>query len=186
LAEDLLRLLALPDEAKTELWTVLGPSLQDELGQAVEALLSAYCERFDIDEHHLALAFKAARFLLRAAASQALSAELFAADLRHLVGDDQAEPMTALLMPRYDEALTALRFENVRAALLDHGRLLLGVDWRVDTIAASQRGVRLDARIAMLTVRFRDGDHNERITLQALPDTLRELRRTLDQILDEI
>ena len=70
-----------------------------------------------------------------------------------------------------------MRQEVLQGTLADHGKLLLGVDWRLDSVQASNRGSKMRVPVALLTLRFREGEQTQRITLQVLPETLRELPR---------
>lgn len=185
LAADLARITSWPEEALEELWSVLGPSLRRQLDERVEQALTAYCRRYEIADAELAVAFKAARHLLHEAARRALPKPDFEEDLKVLLGD-QWPGLAALLLPRYDEALEAMRHEIVRAALLEHGDLLLGADWRLDAIVASRRGQKLQAPVTMLTVRYRSQGEDRQLTLQALPQDIRDLRAMLDEVIAEL
>ena len=83
----------------------------------------------------------------------------------------------------YDQARAVVRREIVRGALLDHGKLLTGVDWRIDTIAAASRGAKIAAPVVLLTLSYQEGEHRSRITLHATPDMLQELQQLCAQIL---
>jgi hypothetical protein len=183
LAHDLTRLLELPSPAKAALWRVLAPSLEEHIDEQTEKLLTAYCKDFGIGDDALARPLKAARHLFREAAKRAISRDAFEHDLTTLLGQERARGVSPLLMLHYDEALRAIRIDIVRAALLDHGSLLLGFDWRVDTIATSPRGKKLGTSVALLTFKYKSGERTERLTVQALPDVLVEMRAALDEML---
>ena len=55
--------------------------------------------------------------------------------------------------------------------------------WRVDTIEASERGVKLRLPVAMLTLHYREGSEVGRITLQVLPDMMGELKGICERVL---
>lgn len=183
LREDLLRLLGLPAGARTSLWTVLGPSLQAEIGPDVDALLQEFCRRHGIADAELALGLKAARFVLREAARLGVDRAQFANDLNLIGGGEYGQALGSLFLGRYDEAVRAVRNEVIAGTILDHGRLLQGVDWRIDVISDSQRGDEIRTAVAMLTFRYREGDREERFSLQALPDEIAALRAVCDRII---
>jgi hypothetical protein len=183
LAHDLTRLLELPAPAKAALWRVLAPSLEEHIDDRTEKLLTAFCTDFEVEDDALARPLKAARHLFREAAKRAISRDAFEHDLRVLVGEERGRSVASILTLHYDEALRAIRTDIVRAALLDHGSLLLGLDWRVDTIATSPRGKKLGTSVALLTFKYKNGERTERLTVQALPDVLGEMRAALDEML---
>ena len=181
MAADLQKILLLPASARQHFWEALGPSLREPVAPEVEAQLDQFCRAHAIDDGLLAPAIKACRFLLRRAAAIDLSRALFAEDLALLTGS--APELAALLLVGYEAGKSVVRREILRNALLDHGKLVDGVDWRVDRLTTSNRGDKLDARVVSLTLRYREGEHNERITLQMLPESIADLRAMCDALL---
>jgi hypothetical protein len=183
LANDLAMLLELSAPAKEALWRVLAPSLAERIDDRTEKLLSAFCKDLSVGDDALARPLKAARHLFHEAAKRAISKGAFEHDLELLVGEERGRSVAEVLTLHYDEALRAIRSDVVRAALLAHGSLLLGFEWRVDTIATSPRGRKLATSVALLTFQYKSGDKTERLTVQALPDVLAEMRAALDEML---
>jgi hypothetical protein len=171
----------LPPAAKRQLWQALGPSLTEPVPPEVERLLDAFCARHGVSDVDLATALKACRFLLREASRADLDAAAFAADVDALSGG--SEEIRTILLAGYEAAKSVLRREILRNSILDHGRLLAGVDWRLDRVLASEHGSNIGASVAVLTLRYREGDRQERLTLHVLPETLRELRDACDKLL---
>lgn len=180
LAEDLRRILALPPVAAARLWSVLGPSLAEPLPEGLEQQLDAFCREHDLSRADLARPVKAARFLLREAAGMDLAREAVAADLLALCPD--APEIEGVLLAGYDSARAFLRQEMLQGTLADHGKLLVGVDWRRDAVEASSRGAKMRVPVAFVTLRYREGEETKRITLQVLPAMLEELKRTWNEI----
>ena len=179
---DLRKLLDLPPVARQTLWQVLGLCLGAQIPAAAEARLTEFCQTHGVDEDELAAALKACRFLLRSAVSLDLGRAVFADDLANLVGGSGRE-IGELLLAGYDSAKSLIRAEILQGALADHGKLCEGIDWRVDYLASSNRGDKLRIPVAMLTLRYREGSRSDRITLQFLPDTIKDLGKICDQIL---
>ncbi|APR75283.1 Hypothetical protein A7982_00629 [Minicystis rosea] len=177
IAADLLRLLELPEGAQQHIWEALGPSLDEPIPNEVEALLTRFARRHDAETDALSRALKACRFLLRAAALFDLDRARFAEDLERLAGDAQAARVKARLLPGFDVAKAHVRASEVRRTLADHGRVVEGVDWRIERIEASNRAASLDERVAVVTLRCREGDRRERITLYLDESALAELTR---------
>lgn len=181
IAADIKKVLGLPARAKQRFWQALGPSLGDPVGPELETLLDDFCRAHAVPDADLAPAIKACRFLLREAARVDLSADAFAQDLAALADDNQE--LRGILLAGYEAAKTLLRTELLQNTLSDHGKLLTRVDWRVDTINASNRGIRVRAPVAILTLNYTEGGQHERISLQVTPDLLQQLRAICDQIL---
>ncbi|WP_437668732.1 COMM domain-containing protein [Sorangium sp. So ce131] len=185
LAADLRRLLELPAGARQRLWEALGPSLAEPVPAAVERLLDEFCRRHEVDAEGLARVLKACRFLVREASKRDLDRAALATDLATLTpaSVEEGEQIQAVLLAGYEKAKAVVRREILRGALLDHGKLLAGVDWRIDTISAASRGAKIEAPVVVLTLSYQEGGRSERITLQATPEMLRELQRACAQIL---
>jgi hypothetical protein len=179
---DIGRLAALPPGARERLWEALGPSLSEPLPAPVEAVLDGFCQRHEVAGNELARVLKACRFLVREASRVDLPRAGFAADLAALGAGAEVQ---RVLLAGYERGKAVVRGELLHAALAAHGKVLVGVDWRVDTVAASAGGAKLQAPVVMLTLRYEDGGRQERITLQAVPEALQELRRVCDQLLGQ-
>ena len=181
LGEDLRRLLRLPAEALGKFWQALGPCLAEQMSQETERLLDVFCTAYKVSDDDLARAIKACRFLIQEAAKLDLSMERFGDDLERLCPDTPV--LKGLLLAGYEPAKAQIRQGILKAALVDHGKLLLGAQWRVDTIDASERGVKLRMPVAMLTLHYREGSEVGRITLQVLPDMMGELQGICERVL---
>lgn len=181
LGADLARLLRLPMAAQGQIWQVLGPCLDEKLGDDTERLLDVFCAAHRVPEADLALAVKACRFLLVAAAKLDVSDNELGDDLTSLCGD--AVGIKELLLPGYGPAKKQIRRALTTAALVGHGKLLVGAEWRLDVIQASDRAAKLQLPVTMLTLHYKEGDKTERITLQALPDVVAQLKTMCEQVL---
>ncbi len=181
LGDDLRRLLRMPAEALGKFWQALGPCLAEQLSQETERLLDVFCAAHKISDDDLARAIKACRFLIQEAAKLDLPMERFGDDLERLCPDTPV--LKGLLLAGYEAAKAQIRQAILKAALVDHGKLLLGAQWRVDTIEASERGVNLRIPVAMLTLHYREGAEVGRITLQVLPDMMGELQGICERVL---
>jgi hypothetical protein len=173
--------LRLPSEALEKLWQVLAPCLAETLSKETEELLDVFCAAYKVDDDELALAVKACRFVIRGAVRLDLPEGALAADLDRLC---PAEPrIKEIVLAGYAPAKEQLRRQILMAAVADHGKLLTGVSLRLDTIQASERGARLQAPVALLTLHYREGGEAGRVTLQVLPDMMDQLRSSLQQVL---
>lgn len=180
ITSDLARVATLPAAARDNLWDVLLPSLEEPLPAAVERRLDEFCARHRVADEHLARALKACRFLLREAAKLDLDAPSFAKDLASVARDPATEK---ILASGYEVAKTNVRKQILRSVLLDHGPVLAGVDWRLDTITASSHGAKLHAPVAVITLRAQEGERTSRSTFHATLAVIAELRAACDSIL---
>lgn len=181
LADDLRRLLRMPAEALQRFWQALGPCVAEALPDTIEGDLDAFCAAHRLSDDDLARAIKGCRFLIQSAARIDLPPERLGEDLDRLC--PEAPVIKALLLAGYPPAKAQLRRAMALAAVEAHGRVLLGAQWRVDTIEASERGARLRAPVAVLTLHYREGTETGRITMQVLPDMIHELKGICEQVL---
>jgi hypothetical protein len=176
---DLALVLELSPSARARFWEALGPCLVEPLPDTVEARLDAFCQAHQAPPGLLARAIKACRFLVWQAGSRGLPRDAFAADLAIL---HPSKELSDVLLAGYDAARAQVRRELLRGALLDHGNVLDGVDWRVDHVATSSRGGVLREPVGVVTLRYRAGGKEERLTVQLVPEALRELHQACESV----
>jgi hypothetical protein len=140
-----------------------------------------FCTAYHLSDDELARAIEACRFLIHSAARLDVPAKRLEEDLDRLCPD--APLIKELVLAGYAPAKAQIRQGILGAALADHGKLLIGAQWRIDTIEASERGSRLRAPVAMLTLHYREGVEVGRITLQVLPDMMGQIKDICEQIL---
>jgi len=182
LPADFEALLGLPAGAQERFWDVLGPCLEASLGADADRAIEAFARRYEALPTRIAHAIRGCRFLLYEAARNNADKPTVAADLGRL-GGERAEALRAILLPGFDAAVRVLRAEIVRRSILDHGSLLVGVDWRIDRILASQHGREVDTPVGVITLTYQRGAEKERITLHCEPGMLQRLRSVCDEML---
>jgi hypothetical protein len=185
IAGDFEALAALPHGAQDRLWDVLGPCLDPAPPSDLDRLVDAFARKHEAVLTRLVSALRGARALVAEAAASGADEATFAADLGRLAGGDAAtaERLRAVLLPGYAKAIAAIRTEIIRRTLLEHGNLLTRVDWRVDQILGSQHGRDLRATLGVVTLTFKRGAAEERVTLHCEPGLLRRLRAACDEML---
>lgn len=169
------RLTRFTKEAKSDFWNVLRPTLMRPNHPSNERLLKTFCSKFSLAEADVVDALRCCDLLFRRASALNLDHAAFQQDLTALSsGDAGAEEF---LMAQFDEAKGALRQQIILDSLADHGKLIVGVDWRIDDVSVSDRGVALNKRVVLMTLRYREGNMQERITFQLTPEAINELRQ---------
>lgn len=168
--------LELPESAFRSFWLLLSLALYDDPPGDLEHQLERLAEDHGVELTSMAAALRAHRFLLREAARRRVSKEDYAADLAAMAGDpERAERLQALMLPGFDLAVERVKQEIIGAGVADHGKVLTEVKWRVDAMLASDRGSAEQRRIGMLTLIYREGRREDRVTLQVQPDGLQAL-----------
>lgn len=183
LVSDLAVLAQLPERARAALWGVLGPTLREDVPAETGPRLAAYAREHGEAEETLARTIKAWRFVLRFAHEHELDRGALCAEVGALLAS--AEWLDGFLAIGFGAAMEQLDGEAGHLALLEHGRLLLGADFRIDAIESSQRG-RARAKIALLTLKTREGARDERVTVGASKEALLRLRETIDRALSRL
>lgn len=171
----------LSDVVVDSLWELLGPFLSHGPGAEFEQRCDAFCRLRQVQAAEVLPGLNACQLLVNEAAARNLDAAAFAKDLEQL--PDAGGRIANVLSAGYEKVLPALRTRILGESLGDHGNVLCGVDWRVDHMVASGRGLQLDAPVAVLTLRYQVGDRAERLTLHADPQQLAGLRDVCDRIL---
>lgn len=179
LAPALNGLLALPDAVREQLEALLDPCLEPVPEDQLENRIARLCRRHELDPRVTVPSFKATVLLFRSAAVNACTPEELGQDLRALGGDGLA----TLLLPVYEAAFPKMRMRIMQESIAAHGRVLTGIEWRIDTLGSSSRGRKLDVPVAMMTFAYQQGPNADMFTIQMLPDAVAELRDICDHLL---
>jgi hypothetical protein len=178
LVADALLVASFPKAAQRTFWTLLVPAIVSAPPPEVEGDIEAFARREGLDVDAVSRALRAHRFLLRGAAQHQLDKESYASDLVALAGSElTGRRLFEAIVSGYDLARRALEHEHVSAALTAHGSLLEGVAWRVDEMVLSPDGTLARARVGILTLRYRTGARESRLSLQLLPREIEALER---------
>jgi len=176
----LLRLLELPEQARSRLEELLLPNLQPLSEDQLDNRIGRLCRRQDLPADVVGPGIKAVVFVFQQAAVFDVGSDELRQDLTALgAGQDLVDVLLGL----YDKAFDELRAAIATATIAAHGKVLAGVEWRIDTLGSSNRGRRLNMPVALVTFHYQDGDQTDRITLQMLPQAVQGLRELCDQLL---
>jgi len=171
--------LGFPEQARKGFWGVLFPALLEPANPANKQRIESFSGEYGLEEEAVVSAMRGCDFLLRQASALDMDAASFRQDLAGLSeGDEQG---TEVILSQYDAAKADLRKVIIQESLADHGKVLAGIDWRVDNVTASDRGAKLNTTVVLLTLRYRDGKRTERITFQLTPERMKELKLFCDR-----
>jgi hypothetical protein len=180
---DLRALLQLSEAARSRFGEILGPCLQPKVPDDADRMIEAFGRKYDTVGNHVAHALRGSRYVIwEAAKANASSADL-RDELVALTDADAAVAMATVLLPIYEAARDRIRGEVMRRAIADHGTMVVGVDWRLDRVVASQHARELEAEIAVLTFSCREGSETRRVTLQLDREMLGRLRGVCERML---
>ena len=171
--------LQLPEHARKGFWDVLFPALLEPANPANKQRIESFSREYGLEQEAVVLAMRGCDFLLRQASSLDMDASAFQQDLALLSGGEQQYAET--IISQYDSAKANLRKILVQESLADHGKVLVGMDWRIDNVSASNRGAKLNTTVVLLTLKYRENNRIERTTLQLTPDAIKELKLFTDR-----
>jgi len=171
--------LGFPEKAMNSFWGILRPALIQPANPSNKQRIESFCNDYGLKEKDVVAALRSCDFLMRQAAALDMDAVPFRQDLAALSeGDEQG---AEVILSQYEEAKADLRKQIIQESLADHGNVLVGIDWRVENVTASDRGTKLNTTVVLLTLRYRDANQTERITLQLTLEAMKELKRFCDR-----
>jgi hypothetical protein len=180
-AADLRRIATLPEGARQRFWDVLGPSLAEPIPREVEGLVGRFAVAHGAEPGVVARALKAARTVVRLASSLDVGSKQLAEDLVRVAGG--ATEIASAVLPGYERGKARLRSDLGRKTVEDHGRLLEAVRWRVDMLSSSDRGLGLKMPVVTLTLHYREAGRREQLSVQVLPDVMKQIRDLCERVM---
>jgi hypothetical protein len=171
--------LGLPEKSMNSFWGILQLALMQPTNPNNSQRIESFCGDYGLKEEDVVAALRSCDFLLRQAAALDMDATSFRQDLSAL--SEGGEQGAEVILSQYDGAKADLRKQIIQESLADHGNVLVGIDWRVENVTASDRGTKLNTTVVLLTLRYRDANRTERITLQLTPEAIRELKLFSDR-----
>jgi len=173
------RFMLFPAAARQNFWRLLGPALLEPADSAHGQRIQAFGQEFALKQEDVVAALRSCDLLMRQACGLDLTAEQLQQDLSRL----SAGPPEAanVLLAQYAAVKSELRKQIVQHTLADHGKLLVGIDWRLDQVTASQRGDQLNTQVIFLTLRYRQAERLERVTFQLTAEAMQHLKRFCDR-----
>jgi len=171
--------LGFPEKAMNNFWGILRPALMQPANPNNRQRIESFCGDNGLIEKDVVAALLGCDFLMRQASALDMDAVAFRQDLAALSeGDEQG---AEVILSQYEGAKADLRKQIIQESLADHGNVLVGIDWRVDNVTVSDRGTKLNTTVVLLTLRYRDANRTERITLQLTTEAMKELKLFCDR-----
>jgi hypothetical protein len=171
--------LGFPEKAINNFWVILRPVLMQPTNPNSRQRIESFCGDYELEETDVVAALRSCDFLMRQAAALDMDATAFRQDLAAL--SEGTEQGAEVILSQYEGAKAELRKVIIQESLADHGNVLVGIDWRVDNVTASDRGTKLNTVVVLLTLRYRDANRTERITLQLTPEAMKEFKLFCDR-----
>ena len=168
------RFCRFPAEAREPFLDLLQPVILDPANPGILAAVRDLATNQGLREEDVSAALQAGSILYTQVGALDLASEDLKSDLEAL-SRGEGEAATAFLS-RFDATKNEVRNSIILGTLTDHGKVIVGVDWRVDEVTESDRGAALTTSVVFLTLRYQDGDRLERINLQLTPDAMRQLK----------
>ena len=186
LGDELAGFAALTPPARERFWELLEPNLANEVSDRVEALVEQFCVETGVTPTQLVPVVRACRQIFRTAAGIDVGVEQVAEDLKALLADraDAAETIRRLTAC-YAKALARIRSANIVAFMTEYGPVLDKVRIRVDYVRTSRHDASAMVPVALMSLRYREGEDDKHLTLQASMSTLIELRHLCNALIQE-
>jgi len=170
------QVLAMQTSARQAFIELLSRSVIDPDEATLSRVLSKFCGGHGTDQRDAYSALKACQFLLQGAAALDLPPERFMEDLHRLSPSNDLGGVR-LLGSRYIPLKKRIREALLVQALADHGKVLVDLDWRIDSVTSSNHALAHDASVVYLTLQTRDAEGEERVTLQLTAQSIQMLRQ---------
>lgn len=172
------QVLRLPDAARAGFWGLLTAAVLEPLDPRAGERITAFANESGVERDKLLQALQVCDLLLGGGATHDVSADDLHRDLIALSGGSMS--LHDDFVRQYATVRPVLRARLVEQALADHGKVLIGLDWRVDNVTASGRG-QIATTVVMMTFRYREGDEFGRVTVQMTPDSIKALKAFADR-----
>jgi hypothetical protein len=173
LRTDASRIQKLPAGVLKEMGHILRDCVLQPMTSAVGDKLGRFCQQHEVAEADLGGVMKVCGWLLHQASELDLSPAQLTEDVQAIFGD--AGELGPILQAEYGPFKAVVRDQLLNDALVNHGKVLVDVDWRVDRIISERQAAKLDTPVALVTLAYRDVEGSGRLTLQITPDRLARL-----------
>jgi hypothetical protein len=154
-----------PRSSWESFWLLLAPVLMNPGNTSNQELITLFCKEHDISPECTLMAIGCCEQLLKQAAALDLSEDLFYKDLLALTGESP-DDLAQFIRKRFSGAMKGLRQQILMDTLATHGKVMTGLEWRLDRVKQSSRGSHLNTDIVLLTLNYQEGGKQDKISLQ--------------------
>jgi len=176
------QLSAFPTSSQQAFFELLTSSVVEPDESALATALNRFHEDHGVQRGQALMALQTCQFLLQRSAALDLDPDRFVEDL-HALSPEESGALR-LLATRYAPLKKRVREELLLQSLADHGKVLVDLDWRVDTVSASDRAVNLNAPVVFLTLQLQGTDGPERVSLQLTTKSVQMLQQFCQRFSD--
>jgi hypothetical protein len=171
-------ILLFPETARPGFWNLFRLAVLQPASPQHGERIAALADEYGIEPVQLRRGLEVCDLFVGSAASRGLKPEQVRHDLARLGSDVR---VAEELVQQYVSLYPIVRSRLTEAILGDHGNLLIGLGWRVDQVVASDRLGHPAATVVFLTVHYRNGDEESRLTLQMTPESIKSLKEFTDR-----
>lgn len=177
------QLCALPRTCRESFRLLLESVLMNPENATNKELILLFSKEHDVPPESLWSAMGCCELLLKQAAALDLPQDRFRQDIEALTGGSP-DDLGQFILTRYPDAIEGLRRQILLESLAGHGKVMTGLQWRLDTLKHSSKGNNLNTDIVLLTLSYREGQNENSITLQLTEDAARQLKKFCDRFTD--
>ena len=178
--KDWLLFCELDEKIQYNIWNLIKSIVYGQSSEQLKSEISEFCNKFYIEEKKLTRSLGLLTHMLQQATKYDLSKNdiendfLILKKLKHGEVDD--------IITGYVEVKNEIKIKFINNTLLSHGKLIVGVDWKIENIEASNDAFNIHIPVVTLTFRYREGDDSNRISLRMTTDTIEQLQSALSEI----
>jgi hypothetical protein len=154
------------------------------LGRELAERVAKLAHQIGIEPIRAQNVLNSCRFLMGQGVYAGTSAEDFRKDLELL--SPKTSDGVDEFVAHYEHFAPFRRGEVIQKSLLDHGKVMTGVDWRIQTVHASSHANLLETPVVLLTLNYASGSddrsRNDSVSVQIPAEDVGRLRKTLESI----
>ena len=177
------RYIELPALVHARIWEVLNPILLGLPQESVPQHVAQFAAAVNVEVSDLTLALEGCHALLLEATARNIDVKDFNEDLALLSGAGAGQTARAAIVEGYERSNKLIRQRLVMESVAEHGKVLTGLNWRIDRILMSNHGFNLDTPILMMTLHYEDAGEKQHMTFQVSDSVLTMMRDFCDKML---
>ena len=177
-------LQGLPETALKSIWDLIAPMLVEPNQPEHQQRIQQFATMHGADALDVLAAVSSAGVIVERARSIKLPPDKLAEDALRMSGGQEDEA-SRQISGGYAKFLDELQQHAMQRTLALHGNLLVGLDWRIDTVESSNVAGKVDERVMFMTLSYLANEEPKRLSLQVTPEVMGHLRTFVDQFTNE-